>query len=79
MQPCTIQWYVPVYEEYTPSERAAILSVWLVLGWQPTTEEVACRLGITRGAAWRTLSSLSRVIALVEVKQRWMWVGDKNY
>lgn len=75
----SLQWYVPVYEDLTPSERAALLTMWLVLGWQPTTAEVACRLGITHGAAYRTLSSLSRVIPLAEVKQRWMWVGDKNY
>lgn len=66
-------------EEYTPSERAALLTMWLVCGWQPTTEEVACRLGVTRGSAWRMLSGLSRVIALAEVQRRWMWVGNKNY
>lgn len=67
-------------EELTPTERAAVLTRLLALGWKPTTMEVAVRFGISRSWSFRLLSQLSRVMPLAQDdRDRWiMYVnGDE--
>jgi Mn-dependent DtxR family transcriptional regulator len=60
-------------EELTPSERAAVLTRLLALGWKPTTMEVAVRFGVHRTTALNTLNKLSRVMPLVQMDDyRWV-------
>ena len=59
-------------EELTPSERAAVLTRLLMLGWKPTTDEVAEKFGVAGVSAWRILSRLSRVMPVVQVGDRWV-------
>jgi len=64
-------------EELTPSERAAVLTRLLALGWKPTTMEVAARFGISRSWSFRLLSQLSRVMPLAQ-DDRARWVMYVN-
>lgn len=52
--------------EYTTTERVAIVAHLLATGEQLTTADVANLVGVTRCGAWEMLSKLSRVLPLVQ-------------
>lgn len=48
--------------EYTPQEKAAIITEYLTLGQRLTTREIADMVGLTRQGAWSMMMRLSRVL-----------------
>lgn len=51
-------------EELTAQERAALLGWLFAHGWQPTTRQVATRLGLTWSGASSLLEQAARVIPI---------------
>ncbi|NLX42133.1 MAG: hypothetical protein GXY79_01490 [Chloroflexi bacterium] len=58
----------------TSQERAALAVVWLNDGAQLTTAELAERLGMTWGGAWRLMHRLARVLPIDQEDGRWFRV-----
>jgi hypothetical protein len=57
--------------EYTPQERAAIITHKIDRGAALTTAEIAAYTGITVCGAWRMMDRISRVVPIVQDEGRW--------
>lgn len=69
--------------EYSPTERAALITWKMLLGAHPTTPEVAQIAGISRVGAWELMDRLSRVLPLFQERNgrrvEWRILSDSTY
>jgi predicted DNA-binding transcriptional regulator YafY len=63
-----------VLTETTPTERAAILTYWLVSGRPVTTADAADQLDITQRTAQRLLNTIARTVPIIRDDNTGAWI-----
>ena len=62
----------------TISVRAAYVGYHMALGWEPTTEEVAQKFGISHAGAHMLMERVSRSIPILKDRRTRQWVTTRN-
>lgn len=65
--------------EMTPTERAAVVAIWLTRGETLTPADVARLTKCELRSGYRVLERLSRVLPLVEAEGRWSLLRDNLF
>lgn len=65
-----------VNKDLSPIEKAA-LALWMLYQCDLSTRQVADLLGVSRQAAWRMMSCMSRVVPIVLINGRWVLLREE--
>lgn len=57
---------VSMQDDYTATERAALIATYLMQGEAMTTAEVADKTGLSHSGAWRLMARMGRVVAVCQ-------------
>ncbi len=63
----------------TVTQRAALATYLLLRGWQPKTQQIAERFGMSNKGAWDLMCRISDVIPVTQdTNDRWCMVSDEE-
>lgn len=67
----------PMDQQYVPTERSALIVLFLMQGSQLSTAEIARLTGLTPQGAWSMLQKICRVVPLYQENGMWIYKHEK--